>query len=157
MPPETRMRRRSRPDHDSINSGRDKKRSVWPVGAVSNTTTSHVGFSICFNNSSKASASSSFEQYLDKVRAQPRHEVPTTVRSQGSIMPRIQRICFAAVIRCGVYDKKMAPDPPKGNTPLRWPHMNLHGVEGFQTNLYKRRHLPSGRQSRLQTEARSPW
>jgi hypothetical protein len=88
--------------------------------------------------SSKASASSSFEQYLDKVRAQPRHEVPTAVRSQGSIMPRIQKICFAAVTRCGTYDKKMAPDPPKGNTPLRWPNMNLHGVEGFQTNLYNR-------------------
>ena len=45
--------------HFSIISGSARNRNVCPVGAVSNTITSHPGFSKCFSNSSKAMASSS--------------------------------------------------------------------------------------------------
>ena len=67
IPPETRIIRINRSDQDSISSGSERNRRVWPVGAVSNTITSHVGSSTWRNNSSKASASSSPGMTMSEV------------------------------------------------------------------------------------------
>ena len=88
MPPETRIKRSSRPDHASINSGSERKRRVWPVGAVSNTTTSHIGFSMCLSNSSNASASSRPGRIMSAVLMSDLTSSSSSFAVGSSIMPR---------------------------------------------------------------------
>ena len=88
IPPDTRMSRKSRPDHDSMSSGRERKRSVCPVGAVSKTTTSQVGFSMCLSNSSNASASSSPGRIMSAVLTSDFRSSSSSFALESSIMPR---------------------------------------------------------------------
>ena len=87
-PPETRMSRRSRPDHASMSSGSERNRRVWPVGAVSKTTTSQVGFSMCFSSSSNASASSSPGRIMSAVLISDFISSSSSLAFGSSIMPR---------------------------------------------------------------------
>ena len=86
-PPDTRINRSSRPDHDSMSSGKDRNRSVWPVGAVSNTTTSHVGFSMCLSSSSKAKASSSPGRIMSAVLMSDFTSASSSFAEGSSIIP----------------------------------------------------------------------
>ena len=87
-PPETRMSRSNLPDHASMSSGRERNRRVCPVGAVSNTTTSQVGFSICLSNSSKAKASSSPGRIISAVLMSDFISLNSSFAEGSSIIPK---------------------------------------------------------------------
>ena len=88
MPPETRIKRSRRPDHASMSSGSERKRRVCPVGAVSNTTTSQVGFSMCLRSSSKARASSRPGRIISAVLISDFMSLSSSFADGSSIMPR---------------------------------------------------------------------
>ena len=87
-PPETLIKRSKRPDHASISSGKERNRRVWPVGAVSKTTTSQVGFSMCLSNSSKASASSNPGKIMSAVLTSDFMPSSSSLAEESSIIPK---------------------------------------------------------------------
>ena len=88
MPPLTRINRSSLPDHASINSGKERNLRVCPVGAVSNTTTSQVGFSMCFSSSSNANASSRPGRIISAVLTSDFMSSNSCFAFESSIMPK---------------------------------------------------------------------